>query len=182
LRKQVEVRLHIISRSKPCTDLMYQEWDTSREKNGDALDTVLESLGSQLVPPEFYDSSSDSSLFGSQHGLDEDVNAIYKGLFSESTGTPTSGLLSPVSPSSTLKRRDLLSPKPSRASGLDIDFKSKGKHPERRSRNADNDRRSWKTLRDFVDDKSIDDTLDIIENDRRALDVSIYFPSCNLRL
>jgi autophagy-related protein 17 len=34
------------------------------------------------------------------------------------------------------------------------------------------DRKKWKTLRDFVDERAIEDVLDTIENDRNALDVS----------
>jgi hypothetical protein len=33
------------------------------------------------------------------------------------------------------------------------------------------DRKKWKTLRDFVDERAIEDVLDTIENDRNALDV-----------
>ena len=33
------------------------------------------------------------------------------------------------------------------------------------------DRRYWKSLRDFVDDQGIEDTLDTIERDRLLLDV-----------
>ncbi|KAF8207617.1 autophagy-related protein 17 [Mycena galopus ATCC 62051] len=48
-----------------------QEWDVVREKHSNALDGILESLGSQLVPPDFHQHSSASSLFGSQHSEDE---------------------------------------------------------------------------------------------------------------
>ena len=34
---------------------------------------MLESLGTQLVPAEFYSASPESSLFGSQHGSDNEV-------------------------------------------------------------------------------------------------------------
>jgi autophagy-related protein 17 len=37
------------------------------------------------------------------------------------------------------------------------------------------DRKKWKTLRDFVDERAIEDVLDTIENDRNTLDVSISF-------
>ncbi|KAK7033021.1 kinase activator, partial [Favolaschia claudopus] len=52
-----------------------QEWDIVREKHSTALDGILESLGSQLVPPDFHQHSAASSLFGSQHSEDEDENA-----------------------------------------------------------------------------------------------------------
>ncbi|KAF7375009.1 Kinase activator [Mycena sanguinolenta] len=49
-----------------------QEWDVVREKDSTALDGILESLGSQLVPPDFHQHSAASSLFGSQHSEDEE--------------------------------------------------------------------------------------------------------------
>ncbi|KAJ7727313.1 autophagy-related protein 17 [Mycena maculata] len=48
------------------------EWDVVRAKHSDALDDILESLGSQLVPPDFHQHSAASSLFGSQHSEDEE--------------------------------------------------------------------------------------------------------------
>ncbi|KAN0093237.1 Autophagy-related protein 17 [Tylopilus felleus] len=56
-------------------DKRIREWDAIRTERTSALDTVLESLGAQLVPPGFHQTSSDSSLFGSQHSLDK-VNGI----------------------------------------------------------------------------------------------------------
>lgn len=50
---------------------MRQEWDAVRSERTSALDTILESLGAQLVPPGFHQTSTDSSLFGSQHSLDK---------------------------------------------------------------------------------------------------------------
>ncbi|KAF8557452.1 hypothetical protein OG21DRAFT_1407161 [Imleria badia] len=52
-------------------DKQVREWDTLRSERTSALDTILESLGTQLVPPGFHQTSSDSSLFGSQHSLDK---------------------------------------------------------------------------------------------------------------
>ncbi|KAJ7274517.1 autophagy-related protein 17 [Mycena haematopus] len=49
-----------------------QEWDVVREKHSNALDSILESLGSQLVPPDFHQHSAASSLFGSQHSDEEE--------------------------------------------------------------------------------------------------------------
>lgn len=43
-----------------------------RAKHSDALDDILEALGSQLVPPDFHQHSAASSLFGSQHSEDEE--------------------------------------------------------------------------------------------------------------
>ncbi|KAJ7475766.1 autophagy-related protein 17 [Mycena latifolia] len=52
-----------------------QEWDLVRVKHSDALDDILDSLGSQLVPPDFHQHSAASSLFGSQHSEDEEAPA-----------------------------------------------------------------------------------------------------------
>ncbi|KAJ7034962.1 autophagy-related protein 17 [Mycena alexandri] len=49
-----------------------QEWDVVRVKHSNALDGILESLGTQLVPPDFHQHSAASSLFGSQHSEDEE--------------------------------------------------------------------------------------------------------------
>lgn len=44
----------------------------------------------------------------------------------------------------------------------------------RSSRLPDTDRTQWKTLRDFVDERAIEDALDIMESDRSALDVRYF--------
>lgn len=161
-----------------------QEWDASRAKHADALDAVLESLGSQLVPPEFYETSSGSSLFGSQHGSDneEDRNRIFSDPSINHIGQGDAGLASPVSPSATIRRKDPLFPKPGRILGLDTLSIANGKRRESRSWSRNEDRRYWKTLRDFVDDKSIEDALDMIENDRLVLDVCLQLSSYRLFL
>lgn len=49
-----------------------------RSKRTEALDNILEFLGAQLVPPGFHQSSSGSSLFGSQHSIDgKNGNALF---------------------------------------------------------------------------------------------------------
>ncbi|KAF9236755.1 autophagy protein Apg17-domain-containing protein [Melanogaster broomeanus] len=58
-------------------DKQTREWDTIRSHRTTALDTILEALGAQLVPPDFHQTSSDSSLFGSQHSLDR-PNGTYR--------------------------------------------------------------------------------------------------------
>lgn len=103
---------------------------------------MLESLGAHLVPPEFHQSSAESSLFGSQHSqtVSDKKTSLLKG---------SNGLI-PHSPSSTLRNQQ-------NGSGKD--------KPE--------DRKSWKTLRDFVDDQAIEDVVEIMEDARAALDVSV---------
>ncbi|KAG8860805.1 autophagy protein 17 [Serendipita sp. 411] len=46
-------------------------WDQKRKERTGALDVLLDDLGSQLVPPSFYETTSGSSLFGSQHSDEE---------------------------------------------------------------------------------------------------------------
>ncbi|KIJ67089.1 hypothetical protein HYDPIDRAFT_85859 [Hydnomerulius pinastri MD-312] len=57
-------------------DKQIREWDTVRAQRTTALDNILEVLGTQLVPPDFHQTSSDSSLFGSQHSLDRPNGVI----------------------------------------------------------------------------------------------------------
>ncbi|KAJ6607416.1 autophagy-related protein 17 [Mycena sp. CBHHK59/15] len=109
-----------------------QEWDVVRVKHSDALDNILDSLGSQLVPPDFHQHSADSSLFGSQHSEDEEENQA------NVPGSPHHSLSSTV-------------------------------HNVRKEK-AQPDRQTWKTLRDFVDDKAIEDVLEKMENERTTLD------------
>ncbi|KAG8753566.1 autophagy protein 17 [Serendipita sp. 396] len=49
---------------------MIQDQLKRKERTG-ALDVLLDDLGSQLVPPSFYETTSGSSLFGSQHSDEE---------------------------------------------------------------------------------------------------------------
>ncbi|EIW57328.1 uncharacterized protein TRAVEDRAFT_169021 [Trametes versicolor FP-101664 SS1] len=123
-----------------------QEWDTLRNQRSDALDAVLESLGTQSVPPDFHTVSADSSPFGSQNpSEDEDGD--------ETTpfGLPQSNSNPRQSPTDTIRNRSPLA-----------------RIQEKKSRRMD--KRRWKTLRDFVDERAIEDLLDTIERDRQELD------------
>ncbi|KAG6861353.1 hypothetical protein C0995_001086 [Termitomyces sp. Mi166 len=130
-----------------------QEWDTQREKHSNALDEILESLGSQYVPSDFHQTTSaGSSIFGSQHS--DDGHGQLRGQ------KPHSSTLSPASqsPSSTLK------------GGL-RNGKQTTKETSKPERGAD--QKMWKTLRDFVDDQAIEDILETVENDRLGLDYTM---------
>lgn len=164
-----------------------KEWDTARTKHTDALDDILEALGAQPVPPDFHQTSADSSLFGSQHLFTEEnkedpsLNNIDKN--NENRSTPTTPLrnvsghspysgrlsLSPVSPSATLRRNGYANKVGELGRGKTVHSPaaSKGK--------INKDRNKWKTLRDFVDDQAIEDTLEMIDQDRAALDVRALF-------
>ncbi|KAF9061421.1 autophagy-related protein 17 [Rhodocollybia butyracea] len=48
-----------------------QDWDNMRTKHTNALDKILDELGSQRVPPDFHQTSAASSIFGSQDSDDE---------------------------------------------------------------------------------------------------------------
>jgi len=74
---------------------------------------------------------------------------------------------SPVSPSATLKRSDHIR---KLSADLNASMVAKGKRKSG-SQIRKEDRKYWKTLRDFVDDQSIDETLELIESDRVALEV-----------
>ncbi|TRM65065.1 autophagy-related protein 17 [Schizophyllum amplum] len=104
-------------------------FDASRAQHTGELDQILESLESQLVPPDFHENSEASSLFGSQHSDDDERQHQQ-------------------SPSDTVR-----------------DFR----HPPRAV-----DRRRWKNLRDFVDDRAIDQVLDIMDDERGALDDTLH--------
>jgi autophagy-related protein 17 len=153
------------------------------------LDDVLEALGAQPVPPEFHETSADSSLFGSQnlsaeeHKEGPSLKNIDRN-HSANRSTPTTPLrtasghspsngrlsLSPVSPSATLRRNGYARKEGEHEYGrgkADQSPASKGK--------ISKDRKKWKTLRDFVDDQAIEDILEMIDRDRAALDVRALF-------
>lgn len=123
----------------------YQDWEDIRTHRTEALDAILESLGSQLVPPDFHQTSSDSSLFGSQHSDEHSPEPVDK---------DTGSLSQPQLLSPTLTVRD-------------------GQFGRRE--NGKGDRRKWKTLSDFVDERAIEDVIDTIEHDRNVLDVCYFF-------
>lgn len=89
------------------------------------LDAILESLGSQVVPPDFHQTSSSSSVFGSPSDEDD--------------------------------------------SGRDENNEERTKKKTIVPKHQD--RNKWKTLRDFVDERGIEDAMENMDNDRHALDV-----------
>ncbi|KAG7089557.1 hypothetical protein E1B28_011229 [Marasmius oreades] len=107
-----------------------QEWEEIRIKRCDELEVILDDLGSQRVPPEFHQTSVESSLFGS-HSDDEE---------------PNGHVVLSTSPSDTVLPT----------------FPAK--------RKAHDDRRNWKTLRDFVDDQAIEEIFEKMESERTALE------------
>ncbi|KAK7690808.1 hypothetical protein QCA50_005908 [Cerrena zonata] len=119
-----------------------KEWDEARAQHTEALDSVLESLGAQVVPPDFHSNSTDSSLFGSHDGSDDEHH---------DTGGPFSDPRPGRSPTETL--RNVL-----------VNGVSKQRTARRQ------DRSKWKTLRDFINERDVEDLLDSLEADRNILD------------
>lgn len=105
----------------------------------------MDSLGSQLVPPDFHTTSPASSIFGSPEQSEDEE---------ERKNTHSSGFKAIESPTETL--RSFLH------NGLN---RSNGRHKRQ------DDRSKWKTLRDFVDERAIEDLMDSIEIERNVLDV-----------
>jgi autophagy-related protein 17 len=110
--------------------LLWQDYDQQRHRQTAALDAVLESLGTQSVPPDFYTDpdAEDEGVFGYPDEIDD-----ARGSPDTIRGTRRASYVS-----STLKT----------------------------------DRQKWKTLRDFVDERAIEEILEFLENERLALDVS----------
>ena len=108
------------------------------------LDNILESLQAQSVPPDFHQSSSASSIFGSQHSSDDEDKYA-----SETTDADTDTPVATRGRESSAKR------------GID-----------ERERSRD-DRRNWKTLRDFVHERGIEDETEKMDSDRVLLDVCL---------
>lgn len=90
------------------------------------MDATLESLGSQVVPPSFHQSSLESSLFGIQAN--------------DNTEDP---------------ERD------------------NSHEPIGDTQDPSRDRKKWKTLRDFVDERGLEDVFESIEGERNALDETL---------
>ena len=134
----------------------FQEWDNIRNQRTDALDAVLESLGTQSVPPDFHTVSADSSPFGSQNNSDDEQEG--ERLPQDDTtpfGPPQPNTSPRMSPTDTIRNRSPVLRRQLR----------------RERRKADRSR--WKTLRDFVNERAIEDLLDTIEKDRQELDVRL---------
>ena len=128
---------------------------------------MLESLGTQTVPPDLHSVSADSSPFGSQNNSDDERDGEQIEDDTTPFGPPQPSRSPRQSPTDTIRNRSPLARK-----------------LERKSKRAERSR--WKTLRDFVDGRAIEDLLDTIEKDRLELDVrlcvcSMVIPSTHIR-
>ncbi|EIN09795.1 hypothetical protein PUNSTDRAFT_101708 [Punctularia strigosozonata HHB-11173 SS5] len=110
------------------------DYDRQRQRHTSALDAILETLGTQSVPPDFYTDpdAEDDGVFASPDEVED------------ARGSPD-----------TIRgvRR------PSNAGSASAVLKS--------------DKRKWKTLRDFVDERAIEDILEFMENERTVLDKTL---------
>ncbi|OCH95414.1 hypothetical protein OBBRIDRAFT_720633 [Obba rivulosa] len=139
--EQLELAAHVaksIEQKRGELEKQAEEWDMARTQHADALDAILESLGGQVVPHDFY-ATTDLSPFGSQHASDAEH---------EQGDAAPFGDISAGSPSDTVHDESCFHRAPVAAV----------------------DRSLWKSLRDFVDERKIEDVLDSIESDRNALD------------
>lgn len=161
-------------------------WDAARTSHTDALDSILDSLGAQLVPPSFHQSTADSSLFGSQHSPSSSLAPATRSNEAQGVNGGRShhsgGISSPpTSPRQTNGRhggRSVIPPDHSPSATLrgvgiyGAQNTGRGNEP-RTNASGPLDRQRWKTLRDFVDDRAIEEVYEVIENDRVVLDVRI---------
>ncbi|PCH42280.1 hypothetical protein WOLCODRAFT_152309 [Wolfiporia cocos MD-104 SS10] len=131
-----------IEQTRSRLDQQAKEWDSLRNQRADALDAILESLGAQAVPPEFNTSSAPDIDPSPFAQHDSDDEQAGAELFEEQQPSQ--------SPTNTI--RNMSGTARPHANG------------------AHKSRSSWKTLRDFVDERAIEDMLDTIESDRNALD------------
>ncbi|KAF8517689.1 autophagy-related protein 17 [Hysterangium stoloniferum] len=116
-----ERRLRLEEEAKANIYLFYTAQDQ------EALDNTLESLGSQVVPPSFHQSSLESSLFGIQASDNQENTTDEGGIFENAARKGDTHDLSHA-------------------------------------------RHKWKTLRDFVDERGLEDVFESIEGERNALD------------
>ena len=105
------------------------------------LDAVLESLGTHVVPPDFHENASGSSIFFDPSSECE-------------TEEPHNVTAPDHSPALTIRHSN------SNAVGTST-----------KARKLKEDKSRWKTLRDFVDERAIEDALETIESERNRLEV-----------
>ena len=106
------------------------------------LDAMLESLGTHVVPPDFHENASGSSIF-----------------------------LNPISESETSEdRKNVTAPDHSPALTI-CHSNGNGVSTSTKAKNRREDKSHWKTLRDFVDERAIEDALETVESERNRLEV-----------
>ncbi|CAE6442611.1 unnamed protein product [Rhizoctonia solani] len=111
-----------------------KDWDRTRSRRTRSLDTILEQLGNQAVPPSLHKTVTGSSVFGSPRS------------------DPSKPL--PDDPQPAINGKASLG----------------ASHPNQASHQTVQERSRWKTLRDFIDERSIEEALERIEEERLQLD------------
>ncbi|KAG8895177.1 autophagy protein 17, partial [Tulasnella sp. 408] len=125
-----------------------QQWDQQRNQRALALDSILESLAQQVVPPSLHEMAEASSLFGEQ-----------------ASDSPGGGHANGVD-----GRRNER-PAPTGVAG-DTGFLRTFEEIRRfqDSQHVLKDQSKWRSLRDFVDERGIDEAADAMDADRNSLD------------
>ncbi|KAG9047966.1 autophagy protein 17 [Tulasnella sp. UAMH 9824] len=124
------------------------QWDQQRNQRALALDSILESLAQQVVPPSLHEMAEASSLFGEQP-----------------SDSPGGGNANGVD-----GRRNER-PAPTGVAG-DTGFLRTFEEIRRfqDSQHVLKDQSKWRSLRDFVDERGIDEAADAMDTDRNSLD------------
>jgi autophagy-related protein 17 len=136
------------------TVLSAQEWDLQRTQRTQALDAMLDVLSTQVVPPDFHQPRVEDDVFGPPEADDDPFMTGEQSMNGHVNGSSEDDALS--SPATI---RGELPPLVSQnMSRMDI---------RRRQRQ---DRTRWKTLRDFVDERGIEDALEKMEVERSSLE------------
>lgn len=107
------------------------------------LDAILESLGTHVVPPGFHENASGSSIFANPSAESETEEPHHVTAPDHSPTLTVRHSNGNATSTSTFRRVRKL--------------KDKGR---------------WKTLRDFVDERAIEDALETTESERNKLEVS----------
>ncbi|KAG8962315.1 autophagy protein 17 [Tulasnella sp. 425] len=124
------------------------QWDQQRNQRALALDSILESLAQQLVPPSLHEMAEASSLFGEQH-----------------SNGPGGGQANGADGGRNER------PAPTGVAG-DTGFLRTFEEIRRfqDSQHGLKDQSKWRSLRDFVDERGIDEAADAMDADRNSLD------------
>ncbi|KIO18544.1 hypothetical protein M407DRAFT_31798 [Tulasnella calospora MUT 4182] len=124
------------------------QWDQQRNQRALALDSILESLAQQVVPPSLHEMAEASSLFGEQP-----------------SDSPGGGHANGVGGGRNER------PAPTGVAG-DTGFLRTFEEIRRfqDSQHVLKDQSKWRSLRDFVDERGIDEAADAMDADRNSLD------------
>ncbi|KZT51978.1 hypothetical protein CALCODRAFT_558300 [Calocera cornea HHB12733] len=126
-----------------------RKWDILRDEATEALDSQLDRMAHMLVPPSMYALRRD--------GEAEGVDPFDEGE-AEEDAVDGSGLETSAG---------------SRDAGSSVGGRTKG---GRNGKGGEGDRSRWKNLRDFVDEREVDELVERMEQDRTVLDEALRSP------